>query len=73
MVRKIEALIRDKRGIDLSSMLLLCPRCRTQVLAGSFLEQYGLTQAGWSQLEQAGGSHDAKQGAQKSDSKTGAN
>lgn len=60
MVTKIEDLIREKRGMDLSSVLLLCPRCRTQILVGCSLGRYGLSEASRSQLEQVVGSHEAK-------------
>ena len=73
MVRKIEDLIREKRGMDLSSLLLLCPRCRTQILVGCSLGRYGLSHASRSQLEQVAGSHEPKQWAGKSATKTAGN
>jgi formate hydrogenlyase subunit 6/NADH:ubiquinone oxidoreductase subunit I len=60
MVTKIEDLIREKRGMDLPSLILLCPRCRTQILAGCCVGRYDLGKALRSQLEQVAGSHEAK-------------
>jgi len=61
LVRKIEDLIKENRGMDLTSLLLLCPRCRTQVVVGCCLARYGLSQTPRSQSERLAGSHEPKQ------------
>jgi formate hydrogenlyase subunit 6/NADH:ubiquinone oxidoreductase subunit I len=61
MVTKIEDLIREKRGMDLSPLMLLCPRCRTQILAGCYVGRYGMGQAPQSQLEQVPGTYKPEQ------------
>lgn len=37
MIEKIEKLLREKRGIDVSSQIMLCSRCRIRILAGNLL------------------------------------
>jgi len=61
MVRKIENLIMEKRGIDLSSLIVLCPQCRTRILAEGSSERFGLSQALLSQSQQVAQTHEAKQ------------
>lgn len=61
MVTKIDNLIREKRGIDLSSLIVLCPQCRTRILAEGSPERFGLSQALPPQRQQVAPSHAAKQ------------